>query len=376
MNELRVLTIVGTRPEVIRLSKIICKLDKYFHHTLVHTGQNFDYELNEIFFEQLGIRKPDYFLNASGTTAAETIANIISKVDNLYSQLLPDALLILGDTNSSLAAIPAKRRKIPIFHMEAGNRCFDLRVPEEINRKIVDHIADVNLTYSDIGREYLLREGLSPDLIIKTGSPMLEVIENHQSQINKSNVLRSLSLSFGEYFLVSAHREETVDDSSKLGALIIALNHLANTYNLPIIFSTHPRTRQRLEQLNVLPNPLIRLQKPFGFFDYMHLQINSKCVLSDSGTLTEESSICNFPALNIREAQERPEGFEEGSVILVGLKINRILQGLRILESQGRNAERTLHIVSDYTSNNVSEKIARIILSYTDYINRVVWKKY
>ena len=376
MKQLHVITLVGTRPEVIRLSKIIPKLDSVFKHTLVHSGQNFDYGLNEIFFEQLGIRKPDYFLSASGKTAAETIANVISKVDDLYAQLMPDALLILGDTNSSLAAIPAKRRKIPIFHMEAGNRCFDLRVPEEINRKIVDHIADVNLTYSDIAREYLLREGLPPEQIIKTGSPMLEVIEANQSSINASNVLQSLSLSSGGYFLVSAHREETVDEPNKLGLLIGTLNQLAQIYKLPIIFSTHPRTRQRLEQLDVMPNPLILFQKPFGFFDYMHLQINAKCVLSDSGTLTEESSICNFPALNIREAQERPEGFEEASVMLVGSNIDRILQGLKILENQGRGIERTLRIVSDYACNNVSEKIARIILSYTDYVNRIVWKKY
>jgi len=376
MRKLHVITIIGTRPEIIRLSKIIPKLDSVFKHTLVHSGQNFDYELNEIFFEQLGIRKPDYFLNASGKTAAETIANVISKVDDLYAQLMPDALLILGDTNSSLAAISAKRRKIPIFHMEAGNRCFDLRVPEEINRKIVDHVADINLTYSDIAREYLLREGLPPEQIIKTGSPMFEVIEAHQSSINASNVLQSHSLSSGGYFLVSAHREETVDELNKLGLLIGALNQLTQIYKLPIIFSTHPRTRQRLEQLDIMPNPLILFQKPFGFFDYMHLQINAKCVLSDSGTLTEESSICNFPALNIREAQERPEGFEEASVMLVGLNIDRILQGLKILENQGRGIERTLRIVSDYASNNVSEKIARIILSYTDYVNRIVWKKY
>lgn len=376
MNELHVLTLVGTRPEIIRLSKIIPKLDSTFKHTLVHSGQNYDYELNEIFFEQLGIRKPDYFLNASGKNAAETIANVILKVDNLFAQLMPDALLILGDTNSSLAAISAKRRMIPIFHMEAGNRCFDLRVPEEINRKIVDHIADVNLTYSDIAREYLLREGLPPDQIIKIGSPLREVIEAHQSSINISNVLQSMSLSSQGYFLVSAHREETVDNSSKLGMLIIALNQLAQIYKLPIVFSTHPRTRQRLEQLDVVPNPLIMFQKPFGFFDYMHLQINAKCVLSDSGTLTEESSICNFPALNIREVQERPEGFEEASVMLVGLSIARILQGLRILENQGRGVLRTLNMVSDYAPDNVSEKIARIILSYTDYVNRIVWKKY
>lgn len=376
MNELHVLTLVGTRPEIIRLSKIIPKLDSTFKHTLVHSGQNYDYELNEIFFEQLGIRKPDYFLNASGKNAAETIANVILKVDNLFAQLMPDALLILGDTNSSLAAISAKRRMIPIFHMEAGNRCFDLRVPEEINRKIVDHIADVNLTYSDIAREYLLREGLPPDQIIKIGSPLREVIEAHQSSINISNVLQSMSLSSQRYFLVSAHREETVDNSSKLSMLIIALNQLAQIYKLPIVFSTHPRTRQRLEQLDVVPNPLIMFQKPFGFFDYMHLQINAKCVLSDSGTLTEESSICNFPALNIREVQERPEGFEEASVMLVGLSIARILQGLRILENQGRGVLRTLNMVSDYAPDNVSEKIARIILSYTDYVNRIVWKKY
>lgn len=376
MTKLKVITIVGTRPELIRLSKIVSKLDKYFDHTLIHTGQNYDYELNEIFFEQLCIRKPNFFLNAAGNSVAETIANIISKSDILFSQIMPDALLILGDTNSSLAAIPAKRRKIPIFHMEAGNRCFDLRVPEEINRKIVDHIADINLTYSDIAREYLLREGFPAGQIIKTGSPMLEVIQTHQSSINESNVLQLLSLKREEYFLVSAHREETVDEPSKLSKLIIALNYLAETYKLPIIFSTHPRTQQRLERLDIMPNPLIMFKKPFGFFDYMHLQINAKCVLSDSGTLTEESSICNFSALNIREVQERPEGFEEASVMLVGINIDSILQGLKILEDQGRGSVRTLNIVSDYASNNVSEKIVRIILSYTDYINRIVWKKY
>jgi len=376
MHKLRVVSVVGTRPEIIRLSKILSKLDNFFEHTLIHTGQNFDYELNEIFFEDLGIRKPDFFLSVSGKNTAETIANVISRVDDVYAKLMPDALLILGDTNSSLAAIPAKRRKIPIFHMEAGNRCFDLRVPEEINRKIVDHIADVNLTYSDIARENLMREGLPPEQIIKTGSPMIEVIEAHQSSINNSNVLKLLSLSPGGYFLVSAHREETVDESNKLGDLISVLNDLTQTYNLPIIFSTHPRTRQRLEKLDVMPNPLIMFQKPFGFFDYMHLQINAKCVLSDSGTLTEESSICNFPALNIRESQERPEGFEEASVMLVGLNNDRIFQALKILESQGRGADRTLNIVSDYSVNNVSEKIPRIILSYIDYINRIVWKKY
>jgi UDP-N-acetylglucosamine 2-epimerase len=376
MSQLRVMTIVGTRPETIRLSKIIPKLDFFYEHTLLHTGQNFDFELNEIFFKELGIRKPDFFLDAAGKNAAETIANIISKVDDLFAKIQPNALLILGDTNSSLAAIPAKRRKIPIFHMEAGNRCFDMRVPEEINRKIVDHIADVNLTYSDIAREYLLREGLQPEQIIKTGSPLLEVIEAHQSSINASNVLQTLTLNPQGYFLVSAHREETVDDSTRLSTLIRALNQLIQIHQLPIIFSTHPRTRAMLKHLDNTPNPLIMFQKPFGFFDYMNLQINAKCVLSDSGSLTEESSICNFPALNIRESQERPEGFEEAAVMLVGINIDSILQGLRILENQGRNTERTLNIVSDYSTNNVSEKIVRIILSYTDYINRVVWKKY
>lgn len=376
MNQLHLLTLVGTRPEVIRLSKIIPKLDSVFKHTLVHSGQNFDYELNEIFFEQLGIRKPDYFLNAAGKTAADTIANVISSIDNLFDELTPDAMLILGDTNSCLAAIPAKRRKIPIFHMEAGNRCFDMRVPEEVNRKIIDHIADVNLTYSDIARENLLAEGLSPDRIIKTGSPMLEVIQTHLSEINASKITQLLSVKSQNFFLVSAHREETVDDPSKLKELINILNELAKFYEVPIIFSTHPRTQLKLRELNISHSPLISFHKPFGFFDYMHLQIHARCVLSDSGTLTEESSICNFPALNIREAQERPEGFEEGSVMFVGLSINRILQGLKILESQTRGEDRTLKIVIDYFVDNVSEKIPRIILSYIDYINRVVWKKY
>ena len=376
MAKIRVMTIVGTRPEIIRLSKIIPRLDDVFEHILIHTGQNFDHELSEIFFDELRIRKPDYFLNASAKNASKTIANIISSVDDLFEKLSPDALLILGDTNSSLAAIPAKRRKIPIFHMEAGNRCFDLRVPEEINIKIVDHIADINLTYSDIARAYLLHEGYPADQIIKTGSPLFEVISANQASIKKSNILDVLFLKYQAYFLVSAHREETVDDPIKLTKLIHSLNCVAEFYKLPIIFSTHPRTEKNLSQLKVPINPLITFLKPFGFFDYMHLQINAKCVLSDSGTLTEESSICNFPALNIREVQERPEGFEETSVMFVGLNVDRILQGIKIVESQGRGTTRSLKIVSDYAVDNVSEKIPRIILSYIDYVNRVVWKKY
>jgi len=375
LDKLHVLTLVGTRPEVIRLSRIIPKLDQFFRHTLIHTGQNYDHELNQIFFSELGLRNPDHYLGVSGKTAAETIANVISKSDEIFAQVKPDALLILGDTNSSLAAISAKRRKIPIFHMEAGNRCYDLRVPEEINRKIVDHIADINLTYSDLAREYLLREGLPPDQIIKTGSPMREVIEANIISINKSQILKKLSLKAEDYFLVSAHREETVDNPKNLQRLIASLNKLSQTYEMPVIFSTHPRTQMRLIQENLLVHGHIRFLKPFGFFDYMNLQLQAKCVLSDSGTITEEASICNFPALNLREVQERPEGFEEAAVMMVGLDIDRILNGLEILKEQKRGSLRTLLMVKDYQSTNLSEKIPRIILSYVSYVNQFTWKK-
>lgn len=372
---LKVMTVLGTRPEIIRLSRIINKLDKYSDHTLVHTGQNFDYELNEVFFEDLNIRKPDYFLQSAKSTPAETIGNVIIACDAVMESVKPDALLILGDTNSSLVAIAAKRRKIPIFHMEAGNRCFDFNVPEEINRKIVDHISDINLTYSEIAREYLLREGLPPDQIIKTGSPLKEILDYNERKISNSKILDTLNLSVQDYFLVSAHREENVDNEKNLTKLITILNSLAQKYKKQIIFSTHPRTKKRLEALNLSLEPEIKLLKPFGFFDYLKLQKSAKCVLSDSGTITEESSILNFPALNIRECHERPEGFEEAAVMMVGLEDIRVLDALLVLEDQPRGDERLLRIVEDYQPNNVSDKVVRIILSYTDFINRVVWRK-
>ncbi|MDA9570431.1 UDP-N-acetylglucosamine 2-epimerase (non-hydrolyzing) [Gammaproteobacteria bacterium] len=375
---LKVITIVGTRPEIIRLSRVIHKLDEYCDHYIVHTGQNFDYELNQVFFDELDIRMPDYFLNSSksGVSAAETIGNIISSIDGVLVDQKPDAVLILGDTNSSLAVVSAKRRKIPIFHMEAGNRSYDLRVPEEINRRIVDHTSDINLTYSKIARENLLREGLPPDQIINTGSPMNEVLDFYMPKINKSDALKRLELSKYSYFLISSHREENIDNEKNFLNLINILNTLAEDYKIPLIVSTHPRTRQRIKNSQLTFHPLIKLLKPLGFIDYVHLQMKAKAVISDSGTITEESSILNFPALNIRETHERPEGMEEASVIMTGMDINIIKQGLKILDNQGRASKRTCEIVEDYKAPNVSEKVLRIILSYTDYINRVVWKKY
>jgi UDP-N-acetylglucosamine 2-epimerase len=369
------MTVVGTRPEIIRLSRIMAQLDQYCAHTIVHTGQNYDYELNEVFFIDLGIRKPDLFLGAAGRTAAETIGQIIISVDEALEKYQPEAMLILGDTNSCLAAISAKRRKIPIFHMEAGNRCFDFRVPEEINRKIVDHISDINLTYSDIAREYLLKEGFPSDQIIKTGSPMKEVLEFYKNGIDASEVLSKLGLVKKNYFVVSSHREENVDSEKNLTNLIASLNLLSEHFKKPIIFSTHPRTRKKLEVLSLETNPLIQFCKPFGFLDYVRLQCEAICTLSDSGTITEESSILNFPALNLREIHERPEGFEEGAVMMVGNSFHRIIQGLDILSNQKRDQEREINIVHDYDVSNVSLKVLRIIQSYTDFINRKVWKK-
>jgi UDP-N-acetylglucosamine 2-epimerase (non-hydrolysing) len=353
----------------------MAQLDQYCDHKIVHTGQNYDYELNQVFFNDLGIRKPDLFLGVAGKTVAETIGRIITSVDEALEKYQPEAILILGDTNSCLAAISAKRRKIPIFHMEAGNRCFDFRVPEEINRKIVDHISDINLTYSNIAREYLLREGFPPDQIIKTGSPMREVLDFHKSEIDKSEILSKLGLVGGNYFVVSSHREENVDSKANLTNLIATLNLLAKRFQKPIIFSTHPRTRKRLESLLLVTDPLIQFCKPFGFLDYVKLQCNAICTLSDSGTITEESSILNFPALNLREVHERPEGFEEGSVMMVGNNFDRIIQGLNILTNQKRDQMRDISIVKDYEASNVSLKVLRIIQSYTDFINRKVWHK-
>ena len=375
MTKLKVMTIVGTRPEIIRLSRVIEKLDTFCDHQLVHTGQNYDYELNQVFFDELGIRKPDVFLGAAGSTPAQTIGKIIADIDIVFEKYLPEALLILGDTNSALAAIPAKRRKIPIFHMEAGNRCFDVLVPEEINRKIVDHIADINLTYSSIAREYLLREGLAPDQVIKTGSPMMEVLTYYRPKIEASTILKQLELVAGQYFVVSVHREENVDSPRNMSRLMDLLNALADQYQLPIIVSTHPRTQKKINEMSPKTNSLIRFLKPFGFVDYIKLQTHAKCVLSDSGTITEESSILNFPALNLREVHERPEGFEETAVMLVGMNIDRVLQGLSIIENQARGDERTLYLVADYATDNVSDKVLRIIQSYTDFINRKTWKK-
>lgn len=378
MNErLKVMTVVGTRPEIIRLARVMNALDNSsaVDHILVHTGQNYDYELNQIFFDDLEIRKPDFFLNAAGTTATETIGKILINIDSILEKIKPDAFLILGDTNSCLCAIPAKKRHIPIFHMEAGNRCFDQRVPEETNRKIVDHISDINLTYSDIAREYLLREGLPADRIIKTGSPMFEVLNHYLPSIKNSNVLERLALDKNQYFVVSAHREENINSKSNLEGLISSLNLIAEKYNLPVIVSTHPRTRKMIEVKGIEFHNNIQLLKPMGFNDYNALQLYAKAVLSDSGTISEESSILNFPALNIRQAHERPEAMEEASVMMVGLNPDRILQGLIQLETQKRGQERSFREVVDYSMPNVSEKIVRIILSYTDYINRVVWNK-
>ena len=368
MKKLKIVTVVGTRPEIIRLSCVMQALDRHCEQLIVHTGQNYDYELNEIFFQDLGLRRPDHFLGAAGSTAAETIGNVIIAVD--------EALLVLGDTNSCLAAIPAKRRKIPIFHMEAGNRCFDQRVPEESNRRIVDHTADINLTYSDIAREYLLREGLPPDSVIKTGSPMFEVLNRQRERIEASDALQRLGLQVGQYFVVSAHREENVDSPVNLAKLHQVLNGVAETYGLPIFVSTHPRTQKRIDAAGLKFHALVNLHKPLSFTDYVRLQRDARAVLSDSGTITEESSILNFPALNIREAHERPEGMEEASVMMTGLELDRVLQGLAILASQPRGAERLLRPVADYSMPNVSDKMVRIVQSYTDYVNRVVWKKY
>jgi len=375
MHKLKVMTIVGTRPEIIRLSRVLACLDKYTDHILVHTGQNYDYELNEIFFKEMEVRKPDYFLEAAAATVAETIGQVIIKVDPILEKEKPEALLILGDTNSCLSAIPAKRRKIPIFHMEAGNRCFDQRVPEEINRKIIDHISDINLTYSSIAREYLLREGLPPERVIKTGSPMFEVLNYYSNKIDQSQILKQLTLADRDYFVVSAHREENIDSDVNLSKLATVLNGIADSYGKRIIVSTHPRTRKRVEAKGIKFHNNVELLKPLGFFDYVHLQKNAYAVLSDSGTITEESSILNFPALNIREAHERPEGMEEAAVMMTGLEINRIYQGITVLQMQKRGEDRSLRMVGDYSMLNVSEKVVRLIISYTDYVNRTVWRK-
>ena len=379
MIKLKVLTVVGTRPEIIRLSRVMARLDEHCDHVLVHTGQNYDYELNQVFFDDLGVRKPAHFLGsaAAGATgsAAETIGNIIINIDRVLAQEQPEAMLVLGDTNSCLSVIPAKRRKIPIFHMEAGNRCFDQRVPEETNRRIVDHTADVNLTYSDIAREYLLREGLRPDLVIKTGSPMFEVLSHYRPKIDASDVLSRLGLAPQRYFVVSAHREENIDAPPNFAKLVDVLNTIAQAHDLPVIVSTHPRTQKRIDALGVAFHPNVRLLKPLGFLDYVKLQISALAVLSDSGTINEESSILNFPALNLREAHERPEGMEEAAVMMVGLEVQRVHQGLAILQSQARGDNRSLRQVADYSMPNVSDKVLRILHSYTDYVNRVVWRK-
>lgn len=373
MRRLKVATVIGTRPEIIRLSRVMPALDRHFDHVIIHTGQNYDYELNEIFFEDLGLRRPDHFLNAAGGTAAETIGQIIIATDRLLGEVVPEALLVLGDTNSCLAALPAKRRRIPIFHMEAGNRCFDQRVPEETNRRIVDHVADVNLTYSSIAREYLLAEGLPPDRIIKTGSPMFEVLMHHQDRIMASDVLDRLGLRRGEFFVVSAHREENIESDRMFAGLVGILNGLAERFDIPVILSTHPRTRARMERSGTRLDRRVQALKPLGFSDYVRLQTEARATLSDSGTISEESSILNFPALNIREAHERPEAMEEASVMMVGLSLDSVLRGLEILATQPRGEARLLRLVADYAMPNVSEKVARIILSYTDYVRRKVW---
>jgi len=375
MQKLKVMTVVGTRPEIIRLARVMAKLDQHCEHVLVHTGQNYDYELNEIFFQDLQVRRPDHFLNAAGASGAETIGKVIIAVDEVLAQVRPEAVLILGDTNSCMAAIPAKRRKIPVFHMEAGNRCFDQRVPEEINRRIVDHTADINLTYSDIAREYLLREGLPPEMVIKTGSPMFEVLTHYRPAIDGSDVLQRLGVQRDGYFVVSAHREENIDSERNFSGLVETLNAVAEQYRLPVIVSTHPRTRKRVEATGAKFHDGVQLLKPLGFTDYVRLQMDARAVLSDSGTITEESSILNFPALNIREAHERPEGMEEGAVMMVGLDKARVLQGLAILAGQPRGQARLLRQVADYGMPNVSDKVVRLIHSYTDYVNRVVWRK-
>jgi UDP-N-acetylglucosamine 2-epimerase len=378
LKKLKVMTVVGTRPEIIRLSRVLDRLDEHCDHVLVHTGQNYDYELNQIFFDDLKLRKPDYFLdsavNSSG--AANTIGNLISSVDKVLAEVQPDAMLVLGDTNSCLSVIPAKRRQVPIFHMEAGNRCFDQRVPEETNRRIVDHTADINLTYSTIARDYLLREGLPPDQVIKTGSPMYEVLHHFLPQIKASNILSRLGLSAENYFVVSAHREENIESDRSFGKLVQVLNAVAEDYDMPVVVSTHPRTQKRVEVTGAKFHPQVKLIKPLGFHDYVNLQIHAKAVLSDSGTINEESSVLNFPALNLREAHERPEGMEEAAVMMVGLEVDRVRQCLAILDTQPRGDIRGLRMVADYSVPNVSDKVVRIIHSYTDYVNRIVWKKY
>jgi UDP-N-acetyl-L-fucosamine synthase len=375
VKQLKVVTVVGTRPEIIRLSRVLARLDEFCDHVLVHTGQNYDYELNEVFFEDLAVRRPAHFLGSAGENAATTIGNVIIAVDRVLEIERPDALLVLGDTNSCLAVIPAKRRKIPIFHMEAGNRCFDARVPEETNRRIVDHTADVNLTYSTIARDYLLREGLRPDLVIKTGSPMFEVLHHYRDAIERSNVLARLGLEPERYFIVSAHREENVDGDRTFAKLVNVLNAVAEDSDMPVIVSTHPRTFNRVEATGARFHDRVRLMKPLGFLDYVRLQMTARAVLSDSGTITEESSILNFPALNLREAHERPEGMEEAAVMMVGLDVDRVRQGLAILARQPRGADRALRLVSDYAMPNVSDKVVRILHSYTDYVRRVVWRE-
>ena len=376
MKKLKIITVVGTRPEIIRLACIMKKLDEHCDHILIHTGQNYDYELNEIFFDDLGIRRPDYFLNAAGSSSAETIGNVIIKVDKILAEVKPEAMLVLGDTNSCMAVLPAKRRKIPTFHMEAGNRCFDQRVPEEINRRLVDHMADINLTYSSIARDYLLSEGLPADMIIKTGSPMFEVINTYRSGIDSSDILFKLNLKKYKFFVVSIHREENVDSEINIQKFVHVLDKLAKKYGFPIVVSTHPRTRNKIEALELEFHPLVNLIRPLGFSDYVKLQCNAKLVLSDSGTITEESSIMNFPALNIREAQERPEGLEEGAVMFTGMEVDRILQAITILEDQPNGNKRLLRKVGDYEALCVSDKVVRIIMSYTDLVNRIVWRKY
>ncbi|KQW64145.1 non-hydrolyzing UDP-N-acetylglucosamine 2-epimerase [Variovorax sp. Root411] len=378
MKKLKVMTVVGTRPEIIRLSRVLARLDEHCDHVLVHTGQNYDYELNQVFFDDLGVRKPDHFLNsaANATSAAHTIGNLIIAVDQVLGEVQPEAMLVLGDTNSCLSVIPAKRRKIPIFHMEAGNRCFDQRVPEETNRRIVDHTADVNLTYSTIARDYLLREGLPPDLVIKTGSPMFEVLTHYRPRIESSDVLQRLGLQAEQYFVVSAHREENIESAQSFTKLVAVLNAVAEDHGLPVIVSTHPRTQKRIDATGARFHPQVRLLKPLGFHDYVKLQLSARATLSDSGTINEESSILNFPALNLREAHERPEGMEEAAVMMVGLEVERVRQGLAILDTQPRGEARGLRQVADYSMPNVSDKVLRIVHSYTDYVNRVVWKKY
>jgi UDP-N-acetyl-L-fucosamine synthase len=376
MKKLKVMTVVGTRPEIIRLSRVMARLDEHCDHVIVHTGQNYDYELNQVFFDDLGVRKPDHFLNAAGAGASETIGNIIIAVDKVLGDENPEALLVLGDTNSCLSVIPAKRRRIPIFHMEAGNRCFDQRVPEETNRRIVDHTADVNLTYSTIARDYLLREGLPPDFVIKTGSPMFEVLTHYRDRIDASDALDRFQVVEGGYFVVSAHREENIDAPRNFNRLVAILNAVAEDYGLPVIVSTHPRTMKRVEASGAVFHENVRLMKPLGFHDYIRLQLSARAVLSDSGTINEESSILNFPALNLREAHERPEGMEEAAVMMTGLDVDRVRQWLAILQSQARGDSRTLRLVADYSMPNVSDKVVRIIHSYTDYVRRVVWRDY